>query len=225
MHCRVILQVAMSTLYINKADGHVWYGITSLENTSVPSNLYEFACNQMIGEHSSYEYVGRATRYRTVYRVRHYFEGWIFRTRFVTQLVPYTVIVLRCYTQLLITDGPTIYDGILAIHTRNGVEKVCIEQSSDARLVCNHLGYQQYTTSHYQEDSVHGIQTTLVFNASRDVITNNTKSCLHRIICRQRCLAPPIPNGSAFTCLIGYERQFCAVRCNPGSAGLQALQV
>lgn len=146
LHCHVILQVAVSTLYINRVDGHVWYGISSLENTSVPSNLYEFACNQMIGEHLSYEYVGRATRYRTVYRVRHYFEGWTSRTRVVTRLVPYSVIVLRCYTRLSITDGPTIYDGILAIHTRNGVEKACIEESSDARLVCIHLGYQEYTT-------------------------------------------------------------------------------
>ena len=66
-HCEVILNTPVSTFYMNRVEGTTWYAISSLETTAVPSNLYEFACDKIIGTHSRTEYVRTSTLSRTYY--------------------------------------------------------------------------------------------------------------------------------------------------------------
>ena len=179
-HCRPIIQVELSALYIDRAEGTVQYAVSSLRTSEVPAHLYTFACTLMIGTHARHEYI--------------------------------TATSLRCYTQLSLTGGPNIYEGILSISTQNGNEKVCIEEISAANLACSSLGYRQYTASVY--NSALAIGTTL--SSSSSMVENVTKSCYKRISCRKSCQTLYLDNGYPNPCSHTLEGQSCCFSCNAG---------
>ena len=182
---------------MDRVEGTAWHAISSLENTSVPSNHYEFACNLMIGTHSRAVYVRTTTQSRTYYR-QEFYDFWGVRiSRVVSYSVPYrSVTTLQCYyLPLSITDAPDgcLYNGFLTIHINGRDEKVCVKSNSAARLACDYLGHQHYTASvNYTGSS----GTTTLNSSSSGVITRSTESCFYRLSCRKRCDTYTLSGGN-----------------------------
>jgi Ca2+-binding RTX toxin-like protein len=123
--------------------------------------------------------------------------------------------VVQCSRYLRLSDGPSIYEGILSVSNSTGYEKVCINSTSAASIVCNALGYGRYTTSIYLSANL--VLTTLsVSPPSLTRIVPSDNNCRHRISCRKSCGSLQINSGTK--CRKSLEGQHCRVSCTRGYA-------